>query len=63
MSRAYDAKHQVLKAYPEDKESGVDLFLSIIDMSEEDFLFENSQVNSVEEYIYGVKQNPSENGS
>lgn len=51
MSRAYDAKQQVLKAYPEDKESGVSLFLDFLDMDEEDFEYEWNQ--TPEQYIYG----------
>lgn len=51
MSRQYDAKQQVLKAYPEDRESGVDLFQEIMDCSESDFRYDEGV--GFEEYIYG----------
>lgn len=51
MSRQYDAKQQVLKAYPEDRESGVDLFYSIMDCDQSDFEYEEGM--SAEKYIYG----------
>ena len=51
MSRAFDAKNQAKRAYPEDQEAGVDLFLEYLDISEEDFVYEFSQ--SPKEYIYG----------
>ena len=54
MSRQYDAKHEVLKAYPTDTESGVDLFLTILDVSEDDFQYEEGM--SAAEYIYGKRE-------
>lgn len=54
MSRQYDAKQEVLKAYPEDRESGVDLFREIMDCSEEEFRY--SEGMSFEEYIYGAEK-------
>jgi len=53
MSRQYDAKQEVLKAYPEDRESGVYLFQEIMDCSEDDFRY--SEGKSFEEYIYGAE--------
>lgn len=52
MSRQYDAKHHVLKAYPDDRAAGVDLFLEYLDVSEADFVYEEGM--SPEEYIYGT---------
>lgn len=54
MSRSYDAKQEALKAYPEDKDSGVSLLLDYLGCSESDFTYEWSQ--SPEEYIYGKKE-------
>jgi len=54
MSRQYDAKQAVLKAYPADKESGVDLFYEIMDCDQSDFEYEESM--TAEEYIYGKSQ-------
>lgn len=51
MSRQYDAKQAVLKAYPDDMQSGVDLFLEFLSVSEEDFRHEEGK--SPAEYIYG----------
>jgi hypothetical protein len=51
MSRAYDAKQQVLKAYPNDRESGIDLFMAIIDVGVDDFLYEHNE--TPEQYVYG----------
>lgn len=53
MSRAYDAKQAAIAAYPEDKESGVVLFLGFLGCSENDFEYENNQ--TPEQYIYGDK--------
>ncbi|QIG68211.1 hypothetical protein EVB56_020 [Rhizobium phage RHph_Y1_10] len=50
MSRQYEAKMAVLKAYPDDRVSGVDLFLEILQCSEDDF--EYSENMSAEDYIY-----------
>lgn len=58
MSRQYDAKQSVLKAYPTDMDSGVDLFLEILNVSEADFAYEEGQ--SSREYIYGPLATPSE---
>lgn len=51
MSRAYDAQQAVLKAHPNDIESAVDLFMLIIDMSQDDFEYEFNE--SPEKYIFG----------
>lgn len=51
MSRQFDAKHEVLKAYPTDKDSGVDLFLAILNVSAADFEYEEGM--SPAEYVYG----------
>ena len=51
MSRQYDAKQAALKAYPEDKESGIDLFLDFMDMGCSDIEYELGM--TVEEYLYG----------
>lgn len=53
MSRQYDAKQEALKAYPDDVEAGVDLFLGYLDASEEDFRYEEGM--SAAEYIYGIR--------
>jgi len=51
MSRQYDAKQEALKAYPGDRQSGVELFLGYLGVSEADFQYEEGK--SSEEYIYG----------
>lgn len=51
MSRQYDAKASVLKAYPNDREAGIALFLEILNVSEKDLIYEEGQ--TPEEYIYG----------
>ena len=51
MSRAYDAKQAALAAYPNDKEAGVNLLLDFLNISEEDFTYNECQ--SPEQYIYG----------
>lgn len=51
MSRQYDAKQEALKAYPTDVQSGVDMFLGYLNVSEDDFRYEEGM--SPEEYIYG----------
>ncbi|NTA27450.1 hypothetical protein [Allorhizobium ampelinum] len=51
MSRQFDAKQEALKAYPNDMDSGVDMFLGYINMSEDDFSYEEGC--SAKEYIYG----------
>ena len=53
MSRAFDAKQEALQAYPDCKESAVDLFLGYLDCSEDDFEYEFNQ--SAEQYIFGNK--------
>lgn len=53
MSRKFDAKHAALKAYPTDKEAGVQLFLEYLDGNHKDFLYEESM--TPEEYVYGTK--------
>lgn len=54
MSRQFDAKAAALKAYPNDKEAGVQLFLEYLDGNESDFRYEEGV--SPEEYIYGKAQ-------
>lgn len=51
MSRQFDAKQAALKAYPNDREAGVSLFMEYVDVSEKDFVYEEGQ--TPEEYIYG----------
>lgn len=53
MSRAYDAKQEALKAYPEDNERAVNLFLNYLGCSDDDFKYEFNQ--SAEQYIFGSK--------
>jgi hypothetical protein len=53
MSRTFDAKHAALKAYPDDREAGVQLFLEYLDGNEKDFIYEEGM--TPEEYIYGTK--------
>ena len=53
MSKAYDAKQHALKAYPSNKEAGVDLLLDYLECSLDDFVFEQGE--TPEEYIYGDK--------
>lgn len=57
MSRQYDAKHAVLKAYPDDRQSGIDLFLEYLSISEDDFRYEEGM--SAEEYVYGKATSPT----
>lgn len=58
MSRQFDAKQEVLKAYPEDRESGVDLFQEILDISESEFRYNEGM--GFEDYIYGVPKDETE---
>jgi len=51
MSKTYDAKLHALKAYPDDKESCVDLFLDYLEISRSDF--EYNENNTVEDYLFG----------
>ena len=51
MSRAYDAKQMALQAYPTQREDAIDLFMGIIDISEDDFEFEFNQ--TPEQYLFG----------
>lgn len=53
MSRQYDTKQAVLKTYPDDIQAGVNMFLLILDASEDDFRYEEGK--SPAEYIYGAK--------
>lgn len=52
MSRQFDAKQVALKHCPDDVQAGVDLFLSCLDVSEDDFRYEEGM--SAAEYIYGA---------
>jgi len=56
MSRQYDAKHEALKAYPDDRTAGVNLFLDYLDVGLDDFAYEEGM--SAEEYIYGQAPKP-----
>lgn len=51
MSRAYDAKQAALKAYPNDREAAVDLFMGYLECGESDFIYEFNE--TPEEYIFG----------
>lgn len=51
MSRTFDAKSAALKAYPADREAGIQLFLDYLDGNEKDFIYEEGM--TPEEYIYG----------
>lgn len=51
MSRQFDAKQAALKAYPTDREAGVQLLLNYLDVSSTDFFYEEKM--TPEEYIYG----------
>ncbi len=51
MSRAYDAKQAALKAYPEDRQAAVDLFIDFLGMDSVDFEYEFNMTE--EEYIFG----------
>lgn len=51
MSRQYDAKQEALKAYPIDRDAGVELFYTILDCGISDFEYEEGM--TAEEYIYG----------
>lgn len=53
MSRQYDAKQAALKAYPENRKAGVELFLDFLDMSEHDFTYD--ECCTPIDYIYGAK--------
>ncbi len=61
MSRQYDAKQQVLKAYPVRSADGVDLFMNFLDVSASDFEYEEGI--TAEEYVYGKKPDAAENVS
>jgi len=50
MSRQYDAKQEALKAYPRDREAGLDLFLDFLGVREGDFAY--SEGMTCAEYIY-----------
>jgi hypothetical protein len=54
MSRAYDAKHATLRAYPiksdDTLEEAIELFLGYCDCSEDDFEYEFDE--TPEQYIY-----------
>ena len=52
MSRQYDARKDVLKAHPTDREAGTELFLHYLQVSEKDFIYEEGM--TPEEYIYGT---------
>lgn len=52
MSRQYDAKQAALKAYPNDEQSAVSLFLEYCDCSESDFIYEENM--TPRDYIFGA---------
>lgn len=52
MSRLYDAKQAALKAYPDDKESGIDLFIEFVGCDLSDIEYEIGM--PVEQYIYDI---------
>lgn len=54
MSRQFDAKHEVLAAYPDKKVDGVELFLMILNVSADEFAYNEGM--SAEEYVYGPTQ-------
>lgn len=54
MSRQFDAKYAALKAYPTDREAGIQLFMEYLDANEKDFVYEEGM--TPEEYIYGKQQ-------
>jgi hypothetical protein len=51
MSKQFDAKQAALKAYPEDREAAIDLFVGFIDMDIDEIEYENGM--TCEEYIFG----------
>ncbi len=51
MSRQYDAKQAALKAYPTDRQKGVDLFYGYMKCDVSDFEYEEGM--TAEEYVYG----------
>lgn len=57
MSRQYDAKQEVLKAYPDDVQAGVEMFLGYLDVSASDFEYEEGMTPA--EYIYSAKARPA----
>jgi hypothetical protein len=60
MSRQYDAKQEALKAYPSDRDAGIDLFLAYLNVTEKDFRYEEGM--SSEEYIYGDRRSERTKG-
>jgi hypothetical protein len=50
MSKQFDAKQAALKAYPEDREAAIDLFVGFIDMDIDEIEYENGM--TCEEYIF-----------
>ena len=60
MSRAFEAKEAVLKAYPEDRADGIDLFLRYLDISSSDFEYEYGM--TPEQYIYGKDHDTESQG-
>ena len=54
MSRMYDAKQEALKAYPNNREAAIDLFLGYLDAEEDEFKHEMGQ--TPEEYLFGKKE-------
>lgn len=52
MSRLYDAKQAALKAYPKDVESGVDLFIDMMNASQGDIEYELGMTIGI--YVYGT---------
>lgn len=54
MSRAYDGRLAALKAYPDDEEAAIDLFMEFIELSETDFIYEFSM--TPRDYLFGDKE-------
>jgi hypothetical protein len=54
MSRLYDAKHEALKAHPNDEEAAIDLFVGYVGMDMSDIEYELGE--SVRDYIFGKPQ-------
>jgi hypothetical protein len=59
MSKQFDAKQAALKAYPEDREAAVDLFVGYIGIDIDEIEYENGM--TCEEYIFGDEKKPATN--
>ena len=54
MSRLFDAKQQALSAYPDDRESAVEMFIGYIDADVCDIEYEVG--TTIEKYIFGDEE-------